>query len=123
MRDDHLGCEHGFQLIPRADPMKKRQDEVCGRGVEGFRGISVKGVYELFEESLGYNALRCPKRGEESCFEFLDRYRSIEDWFKRMAPIGLQRYAGRGHQCGLVRQRGPFHAAADRDGVAGVELT
>jgi hypothetical protein len=68
MRDDHLGCEHGFQLVPRADPMKKRQDEVCGRGVEGFRGISVKGIYELLEKSLGDDLLRLSSRiGSIAC--------------------------------------------------------
>jgi hypothetical protein len=79
MRDDHLGCEHGFQLVPRADPMEKRQDEVCGRGVEGFRGISVKGIYELLEESLGDDLLRRPECGKERSMEILQVRRFIKD--------------------------------------------
>jgi len=65
MRDDHLAAEHPFQLVPWTNPMKKRQDEVRGRGVEGFRWISVKGVYELLEKSLGDDTLRRPERSNE----------------------------------------------------------
>jgi hypothetical protein len=71
MRDDHLGCEHGFQLVPRANPMKKRQDEICGRGVEGLLGIRVKGIYDLVKERIGDDLLRGPERTDKANAELI----------------------------------------------------
>jgi hypothetical protein len=88
-------CEHGFQLVPRADPVEKRQDEVCGRGVEGFRGISVKGIYELLEESLGDDLLRRPECGKE----ILQVRRFIKDRLDSLPGFRLSdRDARRGHR-------------------------
>jgi len=71
MRDDHLGCEHGFQLVPRADPMEKRQDEVCGHGVEGLLGIRVEGVYDLLKERIGDDLLGGTERTDKANAELI----------------------------------------------------
>jgi hypothetical protein len=104
MRDDHLGCEHGFQLVPRADPMEKRQDEVCGRGVEGFRGISVKGIYELLEESLGDDLLRRPECGKVPGTEIFQIHGFVDD---RLDSLPCCRSADRDAWCGHRAQRHP----------------
>src|SRR5260370_14689693 len=78
MRDDHLAAEHPFQLVPRTNPMKKRQDEVCGRGVEGLVGIRMEGVYDLLKERISDDLLRGPERGQKASAKIIEVLPLIE---------------------------------------------
>ena len=71
VRDDHPAREHRLDLVPRADPMKKRQDEVCGRCVEGLLGIGVEGVDDLLKERLADDLFRRPERADKANAEFI----------------------------------------------------
>jgi hypothetical protein len=51
--------------------MKKRQDEICGRGVKGLLGIRVKGIYDLVKERIGDDLLRGPERTDKANAELI----------------------------------------------------